>query len=70
MHNLGLFVIQKNKKTMIKEKGKEICQRVLDTNGFEDEVGIEVKILYTCNANIIAITKAAQGVEHFIHLHN
>ena len=32
MHNLGLFVIQKNKKTMIKEKGKEICQRVLDTN--------------------------------------
>ena len=27
-----LFVIQKNKKTMIKEKGKEICQRVLDTN--------------------------------------
>jgi len=25
-------VIQKNKKTMIKEKGKEICQRVLDTN--------------------------------------
>jgi len=26
-------VIQKNKKTMIKEKGKEICQRVLDTNG-------------------------------------
>lgn len=38
--------------------------------GFEDEVGIEVKILYTCNTNIIAITKAAQGVEHFIHLHN
>ena len=32
MHNLGLFVIQKNKKTMIKEKGKEICQRALDTN--------------------------------------
>jgi len=32
VHNLGLFVIQKNKKTMIKEKGKEICQRVLDTN--------------------------------------
>ena len=32
-HNLGLFVIQKNNKTMIKEKGKEICQRVLDTNG-------------------------------------
>ena len=32
MHNLGLFVIQKNKKTMIKEKGKEICQRVLDKN--------------------------------------
>jgi len=28
-------VIQKNKKTMIKEKGKEICQRVLDTNLFE-----------------------------------
>ena len=27
-----MFVIQKNKKTMIKEKGKEICQRVLDTN--------------------------------------
>jgi len=25
-------VVQKNKKTMIKEKGKEICQRVLDTN--------------------------------------
>ena len=25
-------MIQKNKKTMIKEKGKEICQRVLDTN--------------------------------------
>ena len=32
VHNLGLFVIQKNIKTMIKEKGKEICQRVLDTN--------------------------------------
>ena len=31
-YNLGLFVVQKNKKTMIKEKGKEICQRVLDTN--------------------------------------
>ena len=27
-------MIQKNKKTMIKEKGKEICQRVLDTNRF------------------------------------
>ena len=27
-------MIQKNKKTMIKEKGKEICQRVLDTNVF------------------------------------
>lgn len=32
--------------------------------GFEDEVGIEVKILYTCNTNIIAITKAAHGVRH------
>jgi hypothetical protein len=38
--------------------------------GFEDEVGIEVKILYTCNADIIAITKVALGVRHFIHLHN
>lgn len=32
--------------------------------GFEDEVGIEVKILYTYNTNIIARTKAAQGVRH------
>jgi len=32
--------------------------------GFEDEVGIEVKILYTCNTDIIAITKAPQGVRH------
>ena len=38
--------------------------------GFEYEVGIEVKILYTCNTNIIARTKATQGVRHFIHLHN
>ena len=38
--------------------------------GLEDEVGIEIKILYTCNTNIIAIIKAAQGVRHFIHLHN
>ena len=29
-----------------------------------------VSILYTCNTNIIARTKAAQGVRHFIHLHN
>ena len=28
-------MIQKNKKTMTKEKGKEICQRVLDTNQIE-----------------------------------
>ncbi|MGP1433531.1 MAG: hypothetical protein ACTTKP_04555 [Catonella sp.] len=28
-------MVQKNKKTMIKEKGKEICQRVLDTNNLE-----------------------------------
>ena len=29
MHNLGLFVIQKNKKTMIKEKGKKIAKEYL-----------------------------------------
>ena len=27
-------MVQKNKKTMIKEKGKEICQRVLDINDY------------------------------------
>jgi len=33
-------VVQKNKKTMIKEKGKEICQRVLDTNSRIKELEI------------------------------
>ena len=46
MHNLGLFVIQKNKKTMIKEKGKEICQRVLDTNLFIFQVAYYLDLAY------------------------
>ena len=37
-------MIQKNKKTMIKEKGKEICQRVLDTNH---------KILHPCQLPLL-----------------
>ena len=36
-------MIQKNKKTMIKEKGKEICQRVLDTNAQADKIDIYKK---------------------------
>ena len=48
MHNLGLFVIQKNKKTMIKEKGKEICQRVLDTN-----IDKRVEVLYTLTGKFL-----------------
>ena len=39
-------MIQKNKKTMIKEKGKEICQRVLDTNFTEFKLDFYVVISY------------------------
>ena len=62
MHNLGLFVIQKNKKTMIKEKGKEICQRVLDTNhGFLRFVFMVEKVYNKSDrrfANILVLPKA------------
>ena len=39
-------MIQKNKKTMIKEKGKEICQRVLDTNASVFNIVIITYIWY------------------------
>ena len=39
-------MVQKNKKTMIKEKGKEICQRVLDTNDFSKMFVFEIFLWY------------------------
>ena len=50
-------MIQKNKKTMIKEKGKEICQRVLDTNLEKRQFEIYLKI----SDNGIGCTEIKEG---------
>ena len=54
-------MIQKNKKTMIKEKGKEICQRVLDTNDDIPPLANFCKIIYNNYRNVTKLLKHLGG---------
>ena len=54
-------MVQKNKKTMIKEKGKEICQRVLDTNRDDDKYDFYVEVQYDVYLICIKIKRQISG---------